>query len=536
MTRTSILGGESGHRSFLGGSVPHTRLVALLGAAVAGMVLTITLGTPGFAVGAVLVVLAWVVTSPTVHGTVAERWVARRRWQERARTGTVAYQPFDAAAWSALGTQRRHRRAAARQAAALRERPDGAEGMAWLDRRPGRPGLAWHTPTGEDPYLSVVFEVAGQVRGIESEHAVEAAQIAWGAFLASLGNEDSLARAVQSLTRVLPPDSAGHEAWVVSQVDADAPEELLRSYDDLLHRMGRREMVQRHYVAVRWPLTAAFSRAAQRYGHGRDGWRRLMVDEVDAITRGLRRAHMGHVRALTAHEAAAVITHMQNPSRPIDRTEDVDPEVLGLPSADVYSAHVVDGVDPATGEAVQWWHRTALITAKAMATGERNSLWVTPLLSGMPERIVRTLSLQTWMVPAREAKATARIDATSDHSEILRRREAGRLLDDESEASLSAARRRLEDLRPGTQHHGAEWLGHLTVSARSREELARAVRLVTATAERGLGIERLEWLDTYQAAASGCTWPIVRGMRPPEPTAAQRLTRSLSGHGAREAL
>ncbi|GAA1628367.1 hypothetical protein [Georgenia ruanii] len=536
MTRTSILGGESGHRSFLGGSVPHSRLFALLAAAVAGMVLTITLGTPGFAVGAALVIVTWLVTSPTVHGSLAERWVARRRWKERTRTGTVAYAPFDDARWHELGARRRHRRAAAREAAALRERPDGAEGLGWLDKRPGRPGIAWHAPTGEEPYLSVAFEVSGQVRGIESEHAVEQSQVAWGAFLASLGSEDSLARAVQSLSRVLPPDSAGHEAWVVSQVDPDAPEELLRSYDDLLHRMGRREMAQRHYVAVRWPLTGAFSRAAARYGPGRDGWRRLMDHEVDAITRGLRRARMGRVRALTAHEAAAVIAHMQNPSRPVDQTHDVDPDALGLAGTDAYSAHVVDDVDPSTGEPVRWWHRTALVTAKAMATGERNSLWVTPLLSGMPERIVRTLSLQTWMVPAREAKATARLDATSDHSEILRRREAGRLLDDESEASLSAAQRRLEDLRPGTQHHGAEWLGHLTVSAPSREELAQAVRLVTATAERGLGIERLEWLDTYQAAASGCTWPIVRGMRPPAPTTAQRMMRSLSGHGAREAL
>ncbi|MFH5824284.1 hypothetical protein [Georgenia sp. AZ-5] len=535
MTRTSVLGGESGHRSFFGGSVPHSRLVALLAAALAGMVLTITVGTPGFVVGAVLVVAAWLVTSPTVHGSLAERWVARRRWRERTRTGTVAYLPFDQARWHELGTRRRHRRAAAREAAALRERPDGAEGMGWLDLRPGRPGIAWHAPTGEEPYLSVAFEVAGQIRGIESEHAVEADQIAWGAFLASLGSEESLARAVQTLTRVMPPDPAGHEAWVVRQVDADAPEELLRSYDDLLAEMGRREMVQRHFVVVRWPLTAAFFRAAERFGTGRDGWRRLMVEEVDGITRGLRRARMGRVRALTAQQTAAVIRHMQNPLRPID-APGADPEVLGLPSVDDYSAHVVRDVDPLTGEAVEWWHRTALITARAMATGERNSLWVTPLLSGMPERIVRTLSLQTWMVPAREAKATARLDATSDHSELLRRREAGRLLDDESEASLTAAQRRLEDLRPGTQHHGAEWLGHLTVSARSRGELGQAVRLVAATAERGLGIERLEWLDTYQAAASGCTWPIARGMRPPEPTTAQRLMRSLTGHGAREAL
>jgi len=28
------------------------------------------------------------------------------------------------------------------------------------------------------------------------------------------------------------------------------------------------------------------------------------------------------------------------------------------------------------------------------------------------------------------------------------------------------------------------------------------------------GIERLHWLDTYQAGAAACTWPLARGMAP----------------------
>ena len=106
---------------------------------------------------------------------------------------------------------------------------------------------------------------------------------------------------------------------------------------------------------------------------------------------------------------------------------------------------------------------------------------------------------------------------------------------EELTVGLSAARARLEDLRPGSGHHGAGWAGHLTVSAPSREELVDATTKITEAAGNA-GIAALEWLDTQQAAAAACTWPLARGMQPIGKSAGSRLRGVLAGSGSREAI
>jgi hypothetical protein len=56
------------------------------------------------------------------------------------------------------------------------------------------------------------------------------------------------------------------------------------------------------------------------------------------------------------------------------------------------------------------------------------------------------------------------------------------------------------------------------------------------TCATGLGIERLEWQDSYQAAASGTTWPIGRGLTPGRPSFGSRFINALAGKSEREAL
>lgn len=539
MTRTSILGGETHHRTLLGGSVP-TWKVAVLGVAGAiGVLLTMFNGGPGFVAGVVVVAVAYALTITTPRGSIVQRLVARYRWRDRTTRGTVRYVPFDQGQWDALAGQAtakssKVRTDAARQAVWLRETPDGASGMGWLERRPRQPGIAWHAPVGEPSYLSVAFEVSGQIRGLESDATTDAAAAGWGRFLASLGAYDSLARMAQTITRVLPPDSARHQAWLVENLDPETPAEVARSYDELLRMADASTMIQRHYVVVRWPLGSAFRRAAERHASGRRGWRLLMQQEVSSITSRLRATGHAWVRPLSAAQTAAVMLHMQCPDRPIDQVSGVDPDQLGLASADDYSAHVVAVTDPATGEESEWWHRTARITADALATVQRSSLWLMPLLSGGPG--LRTLSFHTWVVPAAQARATARKDRTRDRADQKARSDAGRDEDDEAEVRLSSAERRARDLRPGRQNAGVEWIGYLTVSGRSRAELVQVCRRVQAIAADDLGIEQLDWLDTYQSAASGCTWPIARGLRAPAERSRDKVMSGLAGHGAKESL
>lgn len=50
------------------------------------------------------------------------------------------------------------------------------------------------------------------------------------------------------------------------------------------------------------------------------------------------------------------------------------------------------------------------------------------------------------------------------------------------------------------------------------------------------GIASLDWLDTQQAAASACTWPIARRMHPVTGTPGSTVRGLLAGTGSKEAI
>ena len=542
------LGGESGHRSFFGGTHSRARVILLVLFVIAGMILTPLVGWPGLAIAAAGAGITLLVTARTYRGSILDRRRKRSRWVARLRAGTDRFNPYNVAQWDQLtqaqadasktrGANGREARAAlSRDIIAMRAQPDGADGMGWLRHGRGQAGIAWHAPIGEQHYLSVTFAVTGQLRGIESSAVMSRAAEGWGAFLSSRAVPSSLARDVQVTTRVLLSDSAMQEFWVLGSLDPDAPADAVHSYEDVLRMTGEDAMVQRHYVTVNWPLTPAFHEAASKYGRGRDGWRGLMDEEIASTARGLSDAKMGRVETLTARQTAAVILHQQNPGRPIDYVADADPASVGIASHDEFSAQVVDGVDPVRSGRVEWWHRTAAIHAEALATAPRTQLWLLDLLIGKDIQFIRTVSFHMHLIPAGEAKNAARQDLVRDTAEALSKQEAGQIDTDDTEVHISAARRRRQDLVAGSQHHGATWIGYVTISVRDRDQLARASRQLEETCSTGLGIERLDWLDSYQSAASGTTWPIGRGLRATRSALSARIYDRMAGHGERDAI
>ncbi|MGW4928621.1 SCO6880 family protein [Agromyces sp. NPDC004153] len=536
------LGGESGHRSFFGGTHSKTRIALIIGFVVAGMVVTILVGWPGLLLGLGGVGVTMLVTTRTHRGTIVERSRRRRRWKARVVSGTEAFEPYDVAAWDQaeqavrMAKGRTEKWEAQRTLITMRANPDGADGMGWLEYGRGVPGIQWHAPIGERAYLAVTFSVTGQLRGIESTSVMTRAAEAWGAFLASRAVPSVLVEDVQTTTRVLPADTALQEFWVLNSLDSDAPADAVRSYEEVLRRTGEGAMVQRHFITVKWPLTTAFYDTARKYSEGRDGWRGLMREEIGSAHRGLTEARMGQVDVLSARQVTAVMLHQQNPSRPIDYVADVHPSRLGVRSHDEFSAHVVAGVDPLTGESVEWWHRTAKITVEALATAPRTQLWALDLLIGRDIQFIRSVSFHIHLVPAGEAKAAAQRDLVRDQAEAISKSEAGSVDLDETGTAMSASKRRRMDLRAGTGHHGAAWVGYVTISTRSRDELARASRQLEETCATGLGIEYLDWQDSYQAAASGTTWPIGRGITARDSSFSARVYRALAGKSEKEAI
>lgn len=540
------LGGENSHRSFFGGrGHSKARGIVVAVVVVGGLFLTPMIGWPALAIMLVAVALVLILTARTHNGSIIDRRRRRARWRARQRLGTDRYEPFDEDRWSYLeeavtAGPRKERAEAMRTRNAMRAMPDGADGMGWLQSGSNMPGIAWHAPVGEDPYLSVAFDVAGQIRGIESSTTLATGGIEWGRFLADRAATTSLVGAVQPLTRVLPPDTARHEAWARSSVDPDANPDAVASYEEVIRRAGQDAMIQRHYVVVSWPLTAAFMEAAAKFGEGRDGWRALMAREVDGVVRGLERARLGGgrkgVAPLTARQTVALMLHQQNPSHPVDAVRRVDPSAPGLRSHDEYAAHIVEATDYITGQEAEWWHRTAAITADGLSTGGRTQLWVLDLLLGTQLDFIRSVAFHLRLVPALHAKAAATRDLTADRSAAISAAQKGKDVDDETATAARAASQRVKDLGAGSHHHGVEWVGFVTVTARSRADLQIACRRLAETCSASLGIERLSWLDSYQAAGSGTTWPIGRGLTRGRDSMSATFYNVLAGRGDKEAL
>ena len=569
------LGGESGHRSFFGGTASRPRIIALvifIGGGMAGV--AFGGGLPVLFIAAAGVGITMLVTASTHRGTILQRRQKRARWRSRQRLGTDKFVPFDDEEWDRLQKQaaaaasKKEQADITRLIGQMRANPDGSDGMGWLQYSSKTPGIAWHAPVGQQPYLSVAFAVSGQIRGMESAGALTRAAAGWGRFLARRASPASLISDVQTLTRVLPPDTAMQDRWVLErmesapvldestnptdeeralhQVRVESYEAQKRSYSEVIQRTSEDAMVQRHYVVVSWPLTQKFTDAAAKFGAGRDAWRALMADQIAATVRGLIDARMGSVRPLTAKQTVAVIRHQQNPNMPIDLAGPVNPlRDVGLSSHDEFSAHVVESYDPTIlrrddpiegAPGVTWWHRTAAIHGENLAVAGRSPLWCLDLLVGRELTFVRSVSFHMHLVPAGQAKAAARADVVRDMAGVVADRQKGRLVSDDSTTRMSAAQRRAKDLEAGSHHHGASWVGYITISAPTREDLAQASRQLEEACATGLGIDFLDWQDSFQAAASGATWPIGRGLRPDSPSLATRAIGRLAGRSEKEAL
>ena len=100
-TRATIrfLGGETGHRSFFGGTHSRTRVALIAVFIVAGMILTPLIGWPGLVIGIVGVGVTFLVTTKTHRGSIIERRVRRTRWKSRVQAGTDAFEPYEVGAW-----------------------------------------------------------------------------------------------------------------------------------------------------------------------------------------------------------------------------------------------------------------------------------------------------------------------------------------------------------------------------------------------------------------------------------------------------
>ena len=547
-----FLGGESDRRSIFGGSRNRERMIGLGVVAVVGILLTLLFQAWGFLATAALAMAVYLGTHKSSNraGSIWQRRLKRRAWVAKDKRGMhtfipVSRRPADLEERIAAAPKK-ERAELVRDFNAYRDWPDGLTGLQWLRDEPGVAGIAWHHPTGEAPYLTVVVPVLGQVRGLESDLSLNNFLARYEAFLSAGGNREAKQRMTQTLTRIVPADSAAHEAWVADNLDYDVISDdsdpdvaaafraLQYSYKDAITRMAS-AYTQRHYVVGRWDIDVKFRIAAGRRGDGAHGWLALMDAEINGLCRRLDAAGMRPQSPLTARQVAAIFRHMQMPSWPIDQAGDIaDPMDCFLAEESSWDHTVVQDFGP-SGEVEHWWHRTAVIPSETLETGPRTATWLLPLLTGMEEQIIHTVSVHHETVPAAFARAAAREDLTSDLADLSKQENEGKLVGDELAVQRHRAESRVRDLQGGSGYHGGRWVMHVQISAPTRAELVEAVELIQEAAA-DCGITDLDWLDGWGQAAHAPCFPVARGLKPYQLTSGQKVLESLGGKGRADAL
>ncbi|MFK3978850.1 SCO6880 family protein [Micromonospora sp. NPDC050397] len=503
--RTSRLGGELRRRTLFGGSRSRAgNLILGCGLAMALLFAVIVGGLVG--IGSALLLFTALITltrqNPVTGRSPGRDLALAVRWQIRQGRGETTLLPLHLAQPVAAPGNRRQRREVRAWARSIRTEAPGLEGVAWLSVAGQDGTVLLHHPPGEPAYLSVAIEVDGQAPGLRTDRDYDQAAAAYGRLLGRLARENGLISGIQSVTRIMPLDSAAHEQWAASHVDPDAPEPLLSSYAELVQMTaGAAEMV-RHYLAIRLPLTAGYAKEAAASGPGEEGMARLAIVQARWVASLAAYAGLLNPRILSAHHLAALFRHLQNPDFPLDQTVDVSPTTwLRAQRAERHAAVVDD----------RWWHRVAAIPRSAVTAEPVGTRWIAPLLYGMTAPVHRTISLSVAVEPAALARRQARQDLTLDLGQNEESARRGAVDDGSQAVQMSASAQRLADLQPGSGIHGARWAGWVAVSAPSQAEVMRAATRIGDAADE-CGIAQLDWLTCRHDEGMPATWPVWRGM------------------------
>lgn len=495
--RIAVLGGEIGRRGLFG-SLSKPAYVALGVAVVLAFLLWISVGGMSGAIGgfAVLGGTYAVVNPWSRRRSIAESWVWAVRWRRRRRRGHTTFLS---------------------QAQVRQTDPDEFTGPLWELPTPlGRvepldlSGTGWeqlfilrHHNPGEQQYLSVLMEVQGQASGLRTDRAYESVSIRYGVLLAQLAKAGSFIRGLQQINRIVPHDPVMHRGFIAERVShRPGLEALVASYEELVDLTAHAAEQHRNYLVARIPLTPEFYEESQSYGEGVAGWAGLVREELARMADLAARAELTRPQVLGEQRTCAVLRSLQDPRWPIDQHE-------GVRWSNCWQSYRTERDRLVVND---FWHtRTAILPREGIAPAPLGPRWLAPLLTKVNPSVIRTLSVRMEFVPDKVARAKAVADVAQDGASLVGDAEKGRVDDGTDEVMLSASRRRLRDLAPGSGHQGVDWSMAISVTAADPAELRRACMRVANEAAQS-ALTDLDWQDTWHDAAVLATYPLARGM------------------------
>jgi hypothetical protein len=319
----------------------------------------------------------------------------------------------------------------------------------------------------------------------------------WGQLLAATARRGSAIRRLQVIEHTAPADGDVLTRYFESARVASAPDETVRSYEELVETATR--VIQEHEVllAVQVDERRAWARAAResRGARSRDEQAGIvLVSELRALTALLQRLEVTIVGLLSPSHFAAALRLAFDPF-----TERASDDALGPEALDAgWNTLHTDGA----------WHRTYWISQwPRLPVGP---VFLTPLLLGT--QAVRTVSIVIEPVAPHRSRRAVEAAVTSDEADDVRREAKGFRRTARQRRQREATQQREDELASG--HEELRFAGYVTVSARDRDELLRACEEIEQAAQQSW-LELTPCWGEQDVAFAQSALPIGRGLRKP---------------------
>lgn len=528
MTRQVALGGEFQRRGLLAGRSYPENLVLAVGAGIAVILAFIGMNNFFFLVTAIAVfVFSVIVTLPrNING--GRSLVALKAetfyGHFRGMTDLLVFDPIvEKQAISKLAAYKEARKkkhkakkpkgSAARRAE--RRRVNACPAPLMVGRvsvnevaYSSRENIAIFRHSNSEPsFYTVIFEVRGSDGGLVEELVEDLPHIGFGKTLGRGARRTSAVSHIQSFTRSIPLDITDHITWLADYIDPNANDALVRSYQELCLQVEGRAEQHRSYLVLRFDNEAALNRATMAHSRSATPTYDAIVQEAKSLmSQAKSYKAISSYRPLDAEMSTAVLAHLQ------------DPYSFSIDDADVALEDVWQKLDQAkTKQAVvvndRAYTRVAYIPRDGFVAGSALPVQsMRQLVSGIVPAVIHSVSWINELVDAKQARAVALSDRTSDKAQKHASDNKGKLSDGTTEVLSTSSDQRAKDLLPGSGNHGVKWGAYLSFTVDSEEALL-AVSTQIESVATDCGIDRMYWLDGRHDLGLMAVLPLGRGIR-----------------------
>ncbi|WP_433860335.1 SCO6880 family protein [Streptomyces kronopolitis] len=355
-------------------------------------------------------------------------------------------------------------------------------------------------------HLTVSFEIQGAGDGLLPVRQTNTAGLLFERLLGGLASAEIPVDQLDIATRVLPVHPAAYQEHMSGLVVPGTPERLRKSMDELASYAAGNAEEYRSFATLRIPLPHLRAAAAM----GPMDLEAICEETFGLVGEVVRRVDTAGYRlraVLGPKRLAALIRHMHDPDHPLDSLDGIDT------LSDGFNFLRYKGRDSVRieGTVRDWYHAVAHVPRDAWPADVIGARWMENLVTQVSPATIRTVVSQFRLVPKVRARQIARIGLTYDTASSRSAKKKSQISTGETEASMTAARRTLNDLmRPVVG--GVYPAVRVMVSAPDSRQLLAARKLVTGAAESG-GVTRLGW-ETYEhhKALATCL-PLARGVK-----------------------